>query len=120
MNNNISKEKMDEFKKRLLKMKNENEVAIRSNEGSGPNDAAQELTDFANHPADMGTEQFEQEKDAGFNLMHKDNLQEINDALDRIANGTYGLSEKSGNPIPIERLDALPTARNLVGEEESN
>lgn len=120
MNNNISKEKMDEFKKRLLKMKNENEVAIRSNEGSGPNDAAQELTDFANHPADMGTEQFEQEKDAGFNLMHKDNLQEINDALDRIANGTYGLSEKSGDPVPIERLDVLPTARNLVGEEESN
>ena len=117
MSNKLSKEKIAYFKERLLQMKQENEKSIEANEGSGPNDAAQELTDFANHPADMGTEQFEQEKEAGFTLIHKENLQEITDALERIENGTYGISEKSGKTIPEERLEAIPTARNLVEEE---
>lgn len=117
MRNNLSKEKLDYFKNRLLQIKEENEKSVESSEGSGPNDAAQELTDFANHPADMATEQFEQEKDAGFTLMHKENVQEVDDALERIENGTYGLSEHSGKPIPEERLEALPTARYLVEEE---
>lgn len=116
MSNNLSKEKLAYFKNRLLQMKKENEESVESSEGSGPNDAAQELTDFANHPADMGTEQFEQEKEAGFTLIHKENIQEINDALERIENGTYGISEQSGKQIPEERLEALPTARYLVDE----
>lgn len=116
MSNKLSQEKIDYFKKRLMQMKKENEEYIKSNQGTGPNDVAQEFTDYANHPADMGTEQFEQEKKAGFTLIHKNQLQEIKDALNRIENDTYGISEKSGKPIPEERLEAMPTARNLVEE----
>ncbi|MFB1098319.1 TraR/DksA C4-type zinc finger protein [Terribacillus sp. JSM ZJ617] len=41
----------------------------------------------------------------------------MEDALDRIEEGTYGVSEKSGEPIPEERLKAEPTARLLVEEQ---
>ncbi|HEX5329206.1 TraR/DksA family transcriptional regulator [Sulfuricurvum sp.] len=41
-------------------------------------------------------------------------VEEINAALNRIALGTYGICEKSGKPIPIERLRANPTARTIV------
>lgn len=44
-------------------------------------------------------------------------LAQVDKALARIADGTYGLSEVSGKPIPLERLEALPYATTLVDEE---
>ena len=41
-------------------------------------------------------------------------LEEINAALKRIAEGTYGICEKTGKPIPVERLEAYPAARTLA------
>ncbi len=48
----------------------------------------------------------------------EDELTQIDNALRRIAEGTYGYSEISGKPIPVERLEALPTATTLVDEQE--
>lgn len=39
---------------------------------------------------------------------------EIDEALKRIAGGNYGDCEKCGQPIPDERLEAIPTARLCV------
>lgn len=39
---------------------------------------------------------------------------EINAALNRIALGTYGICEKTGEPIPVERLRVNPSARTVV------
>ena len=43
-------------------------------------------------------------------------LAQVNRALECIEQGTYGRSEVSGKPIPIERLEALPYATTLVDE----
>lgn len=43
-------------------------------------------------------------------------LAEIERALAKIEAGTYGLSEKSGEPIPYARLEAVPWARTGVDE----
>lgn len=40
--------------------------------------------------------------------------EEINAALNRIALGTYGICEKTGEPIPVERLKVNPSARTVV------
>ncbi|MBP2076438.1 hypothetical protein [Oceanobacillus polygoni] len=117
MSNPLSTEKLDYFKEQLLQLKKETEEEIQTENKTGPNESVQELANYDNHPADMGTEQFEQQRDAGLNLMLRDRLQEINAALRRIEDGTYGISEKSGKPIPVERLEVMPTARNLVEEE---
>ena len=45
-----------------------------------------------------------------------DELARVEHALNRIKAGTYGYSEVSGKPIPVERLEALPTATTLVDE----
>ncbi|HXX70049.1 MAG TPA: TraR/DksA family transcriptional regulator [Polyangiaceae bacterium] len=45
-------------------------------------------------------------------------LAEVDHALAKMAHGTYGLSELSGEPIPIERLRAVPWARLTADEEE--
>jgi DnaK suppressor protein len=41
-------------------------------------------------------------------------LEEVNAALKRIAEGTYGICEETGKPIPVERLEAYPAARTLA------
>jgi DnaK suppressor protein len=44
-------------------------------------------------------------------------LSEVNRALGKMDKGTYGLSEESGLPIPLERLRAVPWARFIAEEE---
>lgn len=41
-------------------------------------------------------------------------MREINAALERVREGDYGICEKTGKPIPIERLKANPLARTLI------
>lgn len=71
-------------------------------------DSVSELSSYDNHPADLGTEVFERSKD----LALKDNallqLQKIEDALEKIARGTYGTCDICGQKIPWERLEAAP------------
>jgi DnaK suppressor protein len=45
-------------------------------------------------------------------------LEQVDRALEKIDNGTYGLSEVSGQPIPRERLEAAPDAVCTVEEEQ--
>jgi DnaK suppressor protein len=51
------------------------------------------------------------------NDLDRDTLEKIDRALRRIEEGTYGISEVSGKPIPIERLEAVPWATTLVDEQ---
>jgi RNA polymerase-binding protein DksA len=59
---------------------------------------------------------YEREAEIDENDRDRSELARINRALERIQQGTYGLSEVSGKPIPIERLEALPYATTLVDE----
>jgi DnaK suppressor protein len=45
-------------------------------------------------------------------------LVEVDAALERVDNGTYGVSDISGKPIPDERLRAVPHARRLAEEQQ--
>jgi RNA polymerase-binding protein DksA len=51
------------------------------------------------------------------NELDLDTLAKIDRALQRIEEGSYGISEVSGKPIPIERLEAVPYATTLVDEQ---
>jgi DnaK suppressor protein len=46
-------------------------------------------------------------------------LDDIERALQKIDAGTYGISESSGAPIPVERLEAYPEARDTLEEHKS-
>ena len=41
-------------------------------------------------------------------------LQEVDEALDRIANGTYGVCEECGEPIGLKRIEVRPVAKYCV------
>ena len=70
-------------------------------------------------PDDRGSEDlYQQEFDAGRAADLQDQLAAVERAEARLAEGTYGLSVESGEPIPDGRLEALPTAERTVAEEE--
>lgn len=76
----------------------------------------EELEDFGatNHPADAATDMFLRERNITLNENTNDIVAEIDAALERIDNGTYGICERTGEPIAVERLEALPYARYSI------
>ncbi|MDO3412272.1 conjugal transfer protein TraR [Saccharibacillus sp. CPCC 101409] len=73
-----------------------------------------ELSSVDNHPADLGTEEFERSRDMAIDSDLSDRLDEVNAALKRIEDGTYGVDITTGKEIPFERLEAVPyTAYNV-------
>jgi DnaK suppressor protein len=70
-------------------------------------------------PGDRDSEDlYQQEFDAGREADLQEQLGAVERAEARLADGTYGLSVQSGEPIPDERLEILPTAERNVDEEE--
>ena len=63
------------------------------------------------HQADVGTETFEREKDLSILEQIEAELADVEHALRRLDDGTYGTCEFDGKPIPEERLEAVPAAR---------
>jgi len=77
-------------------------------------DATGDLSSMPIHMADIGTDNYEQEFALGLMNSERKLLNEINDALQRIERGTYGICEGTGKPIPKVRLKAKPWARYCV------
>jgi DnaK suppressor protein len=75
-----------------------------------------ELTTLDN-PADQGTVLYERELEEGLLEKLRRDLDALERAEARLAEGTYGLSVESGAPIPDERLEAYPLAERTVDEE---
>jgi RNA polymerase-binding transcription factor DksA len=65
-------------------------------------------------PADRGTDTFEREKDLSILESLETELAEIEAAIERIDQGTYGIDELTGAPIDPARLEAVPIARTNV------
>jgi RNA polymerase-binding transcription factor len=80
-------------------------------------DNDEELSHVDQHLADEGSELFEQERDQGISERLREELAAVERAEARIADGTYGISVESGEPIPDARLEAMPLAERTVDEE---
>lgn len=73
-------------------------------------DNSGDLTSFA----EAGTDNFERETALNIASGESEQLQDIADALKRIAGGNYGTCESCGDDIPKKRLEVLPAARYCV------
>jgi RNA polymerase-binding protein DksA len=66
------------------------------------------------HPADLGSDTFEQEMNLELLENEERSLEEVAEALARIDRGEYGRCENCGREISLERLEALPATRYCV------
>jgi DnaK suppressor protein len=80
-----------------------------------PND---ELSGEADEPDDRATELYDEEFDQGRQQDLREELDAVARAEARLADGTYGRSIESGEPIPDERLEAFPTAERTLEEQQ--
>jgi RNA polymerase-binding protein DksA len=78
--------------------------ALRSANGTN-------LSNLPLHMADMGTDNYEQEFTLGLVEKERGLLRELNRALAKIQDGTYGICEGTAKPISQPRLEAQPWAR---------
>lgn len=107
----MEQQQLNYYKNRLEELrKNEKERAERIAGGlrTSLQDSIDELSLYDNHPADIGNETFEREKDLGFKLFAEDRLAMIAEALDCIEKGTYGQCEACGQDIGSDRLEVIP------------
>lgn len=110
----LTKADIEKFRTLLLEKRNEILGNIMTIEDETFRKERSELSSMPLHMADAGSDNFEQ----GFALDLMDSekklLAEINEALDRIEKGTYGICRGKGKSIPRARLDAIPWARYCV------
>jgi DnaK suppressor protein len=80
----------------------------------GPLESSERL-----EPGDKDSEDlYQDELDQGRREQLRSDVAALERAEARLADGTYGRSVESGDPIPDARLEALPTAERTVEEEE--
>jgi DnaK suppressor protein len=88
------------------------ELAALEREGPEEGDERREPGDFSSEGL------YQDELDAGRAQKLKERLEAVERAEARLADGTYGLSVRSGEPIPDARLEANPTAELTVEEQD--
>jgi DnaK suppressor protein len=76
-----------------------------------------ELSSSDQHMADLGSETFEREKDLSILEQVEAELADVEHALRRLDDGTYGVCEACGKPIDEARLEALPAARFCLDDQ---
>jgi RNA polymerase-binding transcription factor DksA len=76
-----------------------------------------ELADYDQHPADQGTETFEQEMDETTDMVLAEEARQVEVAQQRLEAGEYGKCEDCGKEIPAARLEAIPEATRCIDDQ---
>ena len=112
----LTPQQVGQFKSILEKQKQELEQTIQTHENTdraSERDSVGELSSYDNHPGDMATELYEREKTSGLLSFGINSLRTRNMPC-KNRSGTYGICEVSGEEIPFERLEAMPTATTCI------
>jgi RNA polymerase-binding protein DksA len=110
----LSSAEIKRFKARLLEKRNEILGNVMSMETETLKRERSDLSNLPIHMADMGSDNYEIENTIGLMSSERKILVEIDAALVRIENGTYGICDADDKPIPKARLEAIPWARYCV------
>jgi DnaK suppressor protein len=114
----LPKSELEQFRKMLLAkrrsligdMNGMESEALHQNR----QDAGGDLSLMPDHPANIATDNFEQEFTLGLLESERTLLHEINEALERIDGGTYGICLGTNEPISKARLQARPWAKYTI------
>lgn len=107
--------RLEDEKQRLQRLRDE----VLSEHGEGASEQAElgELSTYDQHQADVASEVFEREKDLSIVQQLEDQLGEVDAAIARVGDGSYGTCERCGRPIPSDRLEAIPWTRFCLEDQ---
>lgn len=120
----MDKSKLDYFKKKLEEEKNdviETLHLMKRNDTIDSNvSLSTELSLYDNHPSDTASEVYDKERGLALKGNEINILNKINDALNRVEDGTYGKCQECGKYINEERLEFIPYAEYCVKCQKLN
>jgi RNA polymerase-binding transcription factor len=106
--------KLEEERARLT---NAVEFLVRENPGSLEDELGEVAAGNDNHLGDLATATYDRELDEGLEEGAQQTLADIDLALRKIEDGTYGTCEVCGKPIGADRLGAIPWARLCIDDQ---
>lgn len=119
----LSDDELAQFRDLLLEKRREIVGDVDKMEGEAlrrtRSDAAGDLSQMPIHMADIGTDNYEQEFTIGLIATERETLREIDAALARIDDRTFGVCEATNVPIEMARLQAKPWARYCLQYKQS-
>lgn len=124
MKKKFNKKELAQFKKIILKIKEEiledikhiSEDTLKKSQ----KDASGDISGYAYHMADVATDTYDREFSLGLASNGQKLLYELDDALKKIEEGTFGICEECKSIITKTRLKAVPYARLCVKCQEKN
>jgi len=82
-------------------------------------DSIGEISKYSSHPGDLASTNYDREFNMNLSERQTKYLEQVDDALQRIADKTYGVCEVTGKIIPTERLESVLTTKySLEGKEQ--
>jgi YteA family regulatory protein len=82
--------------------------------GENDNNNSSELSYYDNHPAEIASELFDMQHQMALKKHQKNELDQINQAREKMEKGTYGICEECGKDIDPSRLELLPHAKQCI------
>ncbi len=115
MKNKLNKKELGEYKKLINKRKDEifdslNRVSQDTLKKS-QKDASGDISGYSYHMADVATDNYDREFSLGLASNERKFLYELDDALKRIEDGSFGICEECKSVLTKVRLKAIPYAR---------
>ena len=110
----LGRKELNEYRTQLLIQRAELVGDLTAMEAQALRSGAGNPSHMPIHMADVGTDTFDQDFMLGMAETERRRLREIDAALKRIEDRTYGVCEMSGKPIPKARLSAKPWARYTI------
>jgi len=106
----LDKKTITKFKKILLKEREQIVGEVKQIVESSKEMGQDGIQDIGDEAANIYNKQVL----LSLNENERTRLQEVDDSLDRIENGTYGICEECGEPIGLKRLEVRPVAKYCV------
>lgn len=114
----MTKEELKFFRNLILEKRSQAAAGLEEIERVARDEAARESTEdrsaYSLHMADRGTDAMEREKSLLFAQREGDYLELLNEAIERIENGTFGICRVCGGQVGRARLEAVPTATQCI------
>jgi len=110
----FTKRELEQYRQILLRKRSELVGDIANMEDEALRQSSGSLSHVPQHMAEQGTDTYDQGLSLDLAAVDRNLLREIDDALKRIAGGTYGICERTGHPIRPERLQEIPWARYSI------
>lgn len=112
----LKKNEIEKFKHALLKLRAEMTKLVQEASKDVKNE--NQTKGYSQHQADEGTDDFDRSVTLQLTDKELKIVRQIDRALEKIEEGTYGICDISGEEIPLKRLEAIPYATMTVASQE--